>query len=144
MRDVRNIGRCARCGLSVTKDVYGDGREFKWCTKYDNFCSCVARNCQAPPDGYNSRVKRKLERLMKPPKIQWIGNGSTDDYIFEYGEYFLHIEQMDKDYWWFAVYYKDHEVYGSNMLDYQPKTMQEAKALVGEYFLKHWSKNETE
>lgn len=47
-----NIGRCSRCECSEMRDVHNDGRLHRYCRYYSYICQPVARNCQAPFDGY--------------------------------------------------------------------------------------------
>lgn len=54
-----NHGRCKRCELSEMKDIHGDGKQHRWCIRYDNICQSVARNCNAPSRGF--RVVQKTE-----------------------------------------------------------------------------------
>lgn len=48
----------------------------------------------------------------------------VDDFLFRDGEYLLRVEQMDKEYWWWAVLYKNEEISSDNP---KAKTLPEAK-----------------
>lgn len=46
---------------------------------------------------------------LKLPIIEWKAI-ADDDFVFRYGNYLLRVEQMDKKYWWWAVYRNNEEI----------------------------------
>ena len=52
----KDKGRCSRCEMSGMVDFYGDGKFHRICGYYNNFCSSVAWNCIAPPEGYKQKA----------------------------------------------------------------------------------------
>lgn len=71
------------------------------------------------------------------PTIQWQSN-DIDDFIFRHENYCLRVEQMDKKYWWWCVYYnKDILVFDNP----RATTELEAKLLAELCFVKHLCAN---
>lgn len=70
------------------------------------------------------------------PAVAWEEIGKQkDDFIFRYGDYCLRVEQMNKRYWWWCVYYK-HDYAGFD--EPKAKTELEAKLLAEVCFVRHW------
>jgi len=47
--------RCERCSFSFKKENFCEGKSIStwlYCSKYYSACRSAARNCQAPPEGY--------------------------------------------------------------------------------------------
>jgi len=80
-----------------------------------------------------------FERL---PSVKWVTTGPKfefskdpdDDFIFKYGGYCLRVEQMDKGYWWWAVYIKNDYL---EFDDPHAKTMNEAMGYAEAGFYSH-------
>jgi hypothetical protein len=71
---------------------------------------------------------------MTVPSIIW-KNIDDDDFICRIGNYCLRVEQMDKKYWWWCVYwYKDEIAFDEP----NAKTEKEAKLLAELYFIRHF------
>jgi len=73
----------------------------------------------------------KTEQELIP--ITWESLAS-DDFVFRYERYCLRVEQMNKKYWWWAVYFGDLHIAFD---DPRAKTENEAKYLAEIYFLRH-------
>lgn len=71
------------------------------------------------------------------PAVAWEEIGKQkDDFVFRYGDYCLRVEQMNKKYWWWCVYYKDGYADFDNP---SARTELEAKLLAELSFIRHLS-----
>ena len=68
------------------------------------------------------------------PAVAW-DKIADDDFVFRFGDYCLRVEQMNKRYWWWCVYYKDDY---AGFDEQKAKTELEAKLLSEIYFVRHW------
>lgn len=69
------------------------------------------------------------------PAVAW-DKIADDDFVFRFGDYCLRVEQMNKDYWWWCVYYIDDY---AGFDEPKAKTELEAKLLAEICFVRHWS-----
>lgn len=69
------------------------------------------------------------------PAVAW-DKIADDDFVFRFGDYCLRVEQMNKRYWWWCVYYKDDY---AGFDEPKAKTEIEAKLLAEICFFRHWS-----
>lgn len=106
---------CVRAGF--LKRIYQFNTEFYMKTETSiNHCT--------PPD-----AKHLL------PAVAWDAI-ADDDFVFRFGDYCLRVEQMNKRYWWWCVYYKDDY---AGFDEPKAKTELEAKLLAEMCFVRHWS-----
>jgi len=59
---------------------------------------------------------------------------ADDDFVYRIGDYCLRVEQMDRKYWWWCVYYKDETIAFD---DVRATTELEAKLLAEIAYLRH-------
>ena len=69
------------------------------------------------------------------PAVAWEAI-ADDDFVFRFGDYCLRVEQMNKRYWWWCVYYNDDY---AGFDEPKAKTELEAKLLAEICFVRHWS-----
>ncbi len=70
------------------------------------------------------------------PNVNWTETGN-EDFTSNIGNYCLRVERMDKDYWWWCVYFKDDY---AGFDEPRAKTECEAKNYAESAFRSHFKK----